>query len=393
MAAAHLMPVYAWQDVTFTHGQGAWLWDKQGKKYLDFLAGIAANALGHAHPKLVAAICEQAGKLMHVSNGFLIQEQLDLAAKLTEVSGMENAFFCSTGAEANETAIKLVRLSGNRQGKKVPTIVVMERAFHGRTMATITASGNAKVSAGFEPLVEGFIRCPYNNLNALRQILAQHDNIVAVMLEPIQGEGGILVPDESYLPGVRQLCDEFSVFMILDEVQTGIGRTGKMYAYQHYPFLPDIVTSGKGLGAGYPIAACLARGKAAQVFEVGQHGTTYGGNPLASRIGLTVLNTILEENLLGHVSAIGDYLQQTLRRALAGIEGVAIRGKGLMVGVELPQPCAALRVAGLDAQPLGWIFNVTAEKVIRLVPPLIITREQVDIFVSGLTALIKATLR
>lgn len=382
----HLMQTYARQKVAFAKGEGVWLTDTEGKKYLDLLAGIAVVSLGHSHPKITQVIAEQAGQLMQVSNGFEIPEQSKLADTMCRVSDMDKVFYCSTGAEANECAIKIARLWGNRKGIEVPTIIVMDKSFHGRTMATIAAGGNQKVREGFEPHLAGFVHVPYNDAYALNAAMAEHDNVVAVMFEPIQGEGGINIPAPGFMAEVRDICDEHNVMMILDEVQTGVGRTGKYYAYQHSDVMPDIVTTAKALGNGYPIGACMARGEAADVLGVGTHGTTYGGNPLACRVTQTVFDLIESENILQKVTDDGRYFIEQLNSHLGKHACVKdIRGVGMMIGIELDRACTELRPKGLEK---GLVFNVTAQKVIRLVPPLTITREEIDQAVSLLDELI-----
>lgn len=382
----HLMHTYARQAVAFERGEGSWLYDKDGKRYLDLLAGIAVVSLGHSHPKITQVIQEQCAKLMQVSNGFEIPEQSQLADTMCRLSGMDNVFFCSTGAEALECAIKIARYWGNKKGIALPTIIAMDKAFHGRTMATISAGGNQKVREGFEPHLEGFIHIPYNDAFALNAALAENDSVVAVLLEPIQGEGGINVPADDFLKQVRDICDEHGVLMMLDEVQTGVGRTGQYYAYQHSDILPDVVASAKALGNGYPIGACLAQGEAAEVLGVGSHGTTYGGNPLASRVAQTVFEVLEQDKLLEHVNEVGAYFIEQLNAHLGKHSCVKeIRGKGLMIGIELDRQCTDLRPKGLDK---GLVFNVTAQKVIRLVPPLTISREEVDLAVQLLDELI-----
>ena len=371
-----LMSTYAPLPIAFEKGQGPWLWDKEGNQYLDTFGGIAVCALGHAHPAVSTAIEQQAKKLLHTSNAFEITHQVSLAHKLLTLSQMDNVFFCNSGAEANEAAFKLCRLYGNEKGIKDPAIVVMEKGFHGRSLACLSASGNRKVQAGFEPLVQGFIRAPYNDISALENIAKNSPNIVAIFLEPIQGEAGVHLPSPDFLPHLRQLCHHHGWLMGLDEVQTGIGRTGKFFAYQHYDFLPDIVTSAKALGNGIPIGACLARGTAAHLFKPGNHGSTFGGNPFSTKVALTVLETLEHEGLFDYVSEAGCYLMDGLKRQLSHHDAVVdIRGQGLMIGIELNGPCAAIKTLGLER---GVLFNVTAEKVIRLVPPYTLTHEQMD---------------
>lgn len=371
---SHLMNTYNRQHVTFTHGEGAWLWDINGKRYLDALSGIAVNTLGHAHPKFTAALSAQIGKLIHVSNVYQIREQELIADKLCELSRMQEVFLCNSGCEANEAAIKLARLYGNQRGIDTPTIIVMEKAFHGRTLATLSATGNRKVQAGFEPLVKGFVRVPYDDLDAIRQVAQHTPNIVAVLVEPIQGEGGIRTPDVSYLQGLRKICDEHEWLLMLDEVQCGLGRTGKWFAFQHAGILPDVMTLAKGLGSGVPVGACLAAGKAAGTFKPGNHGSTFGGNPLASTAALTTLNIMEQDKLLEHAATLGAWLKQQLQTRLAGVKGVVtVRGQGLMLGIELDKPCAELVGKALEK---GLLINVTADSVIRLLPPLIFTEAE-----------------
>jgi acetylornithine aminotransferase len=386
------MNTYSRQPVTFTHGEGVWLFDAEGNKYLDALAGVAVNGLGHAHPKLVKAISEQAAKLIHVSNIYHISEQEALADKLAEISGMDKVFFCNSGCEANEAAIKLARLYGHNKGIETPEIIVMERSFHGRTMATLSATGNRKAQAGFEPLVSGFIRVPYDDVEAVKQIASRKNNVVAVLVEPVQGEGGVHIPTDmaAYLQGLRKICDDNGWLMMLDEVQSGIGRTGTWFAFQHSKMSPDVMTLAKGLGSGVPIGACVAKGAAAEVFTPGKHGSTFGGNPLATMAGLTTLKVIEEEKLRENAQQIGDLICNSLRAALNGLAGVVvIRNAGLMIGIELDRPCANLVKMALEDKLL---INVTAEKVVRLLPPLIINQAEANELVSRLAALIKTFL-
>jgi acetylornithine/N-succinyldiaminopimelate aminotransferase len=389
---SHLMNTYSSQPVSFVKGEGVWLWDKDGNKYLDALAGVAVNGLGHAHPKLVKAISEQAAKLIHVSNIYHINEQEALADKLVEISGMDKVFFCNSGCEANEAAIKLARLYGHNKGITNPEIIVMERSFHGRTMATLSATGNRKAQAGFEPLVSGFIRVPYDDVEAVKQIASHKNNVVAILVEPVQGEGGVHIPADmaGYLQGLRKLCDDNSWLLMLDEVQTGIGRTGTWFAFQHTKISPDVMTLAKGLGSGVPIGACVAKGKAAETFTAGKHGSTFGGNPLATTAGLTTLRAIEEEKLRENAQQMGDLICNGLRAALNGLAGVVvIRNAGLMIGVELDRPCADLVKMALADKLL---INVTAEKVVRLLPPLVINKAEANELVTRLAALIKTFL-
>ncbi|HEU4709331.1 MAG TPA: acetylornithine transaminase [Methylophilaceae bacterium] len=388
----HLMNTYSRQPVTFVRGEGVWLWDENGKRYLDSLAGVAVNGLGHAHPRLVSAICEQAGRLIHVSNIYGIAEQARLADKLCALSDMDKAFFCNSGAEANEAAIKLARLYGHQKNIEMPEIIVMEKAFHGRTLATLSATGNRKVQAGFEPLVSGFVRVPFDDLEAVRQVASRHPNVVAVLVEPIQGEGGINIPKDgaAYLQGLREICNEHGWLLMLDEVQSGIGRTGTFFAYQHTGIVPDVLTLAKGLGSGVPVGACLAAGKAAEVFTPGKHGSTFGGNPLATTAGLATLEVIEQDKLCAHAEELGNWLNEALQSALKGVPGVLrIRNAGLMVGIELDRPCGELVGQALAA---GLLINVTAETVVRLLPPLIINKEEAQQLVDTLAPLIRKFL-
>ncbi|MFL9610618.1 acetylornithine transaminase [Methylobacillus sp. Pita2] len=388
----HLMNTYARQPVTFTKGEGAWLWDTEGKRYLDALAGIAVNGLGHAHPRLVAAISEQAGRLIHVSNVYGIAEQSRLADRLCEVSGMDKVFVCNSGCEANEAAIKLARLYGHNKGIENPEIIVMERAFHGRTLATLSATGNRKTQAGFEPLVSGFIRVPFDDLDAVRQVARHNKNVVAILLEPIQGEGGINVPRDSaaYFKGLREICDTHGWLLMLDEVQSGVARTGTWFAFQHTDVVPDVMTLAKGLGSGVPIGACLAHGPAAEVFTYGKHGSTFGGNPLACSAALATLDIIESDGLLAHAEQLGNYIREAFAASLQDVAGVSvIRNAGLMIGIELDRPCAELVKQALEA---GLLINVTAEKVIRLLPPLVMNEQEAQQVVDILAPLIKKFL-
>ena len=383
---SHVMNTYARLPVAFTHGQGVWLWDAQGKRYLDALGGIAVNTLGHAHPKLVQTLATQAGRLIHTSNIYQITEQENLADKLAAISGMDKVFFCNSGCEANEAAIKIARLYAKGKGVENPAIVVMEKAFHGRTLATLSATGSRKVHAGFEPLVSGFVRVPYDDLEAVRQVAQNNRNVVAVLVEPIQGEGGINVAHFEYLKGLRELCDQYQWLLMLDEIQCGLGRTGKWFYYQHAGVLPDVVTLAKGLAGGVPIGACLAKGAAAEVFKPGNHGSTFGGNPFACAAALTTLEVIEQENLLDNAVKVGDSIRAGFGAALANVKGVvAVRGMGLMLGIELDRPCAELTQRALDA---GLLINVTADKVVRLLPPLIISEDEARQLVERLSALI-----
>ncbi|MEJ2509334.1 MAG: aspartate aminotransferase family protein [Gammaproteobacteria bacterium] len=385
-----LMSTYKPLPVTFTHGEGAWLWDDQEHKYLDAMSGIAVCGLGHAHPAVTAAVCEQAGRLVHTSNLYHVARQQELADRLTAVTGMDRAFFCNSGAEANEAAIKLARLWGHRRGVAQPTIIVMEGSFHGRTLATLTATGNRKVQAGFEPLVQGFVRAAYDDLEAIEKIAAHSPDVVAVLVEPVQGEGGIRVPGDDYLAGLRESCDRHGWLLMFDEIQTGIGRSGHWLASQRAGVQGDVVTLAKGLGNGVPIGACLARGEAAEVFQPGNHGSTFGGNPLASAAALAVLQTIEDQQLAARAASLGDRMLDGLRQALGEQPGVIdVRGLGLLLAIELAEPCAELVPRALE---MGLLINVTAERVVRLLPPLILTDEEADHIVAGVSGLIKAFL-
>jgi acetylornithine/N-succinyldiaminopimelate aminotransferase len=386
----HLMNTYGRLPVAFTHGEGVWVWDTEGRKYLDALSGIAVTGLGHAHPRVVSAIAEQAGRMIHSSNLYRIPEQERLADKLTEVSGMDRVFLCNSGCEANEAAIKLARLHGHQKGIEQPVIVVMEKAFHGRTIATLSATGSRKVQAGFEPLLTGFSRVPYGDREAIEHVAANNRSVVAVLVEPIQGEGGINVPDETYLAFLREACDRHGWLLMFDEVQTGMGRTGKWFAFQHTGISPDVMTLAKGLGNGVPIGACLARGAAADVFSPGKHGSTFGGNPLCSAASLATLEAIEAEGLMENASRIGGLIRAELSQRLAGEPGVKqIRGKGLMIGIELDRPCGDLVKRGLEA---GLLINVTADTVVRLLPPLILRNGEAQLLVERLAELIRSFL-
>lgn len=386
----HLMNTYGRLPVAFTHGEGVWVWDTEGRKYLDALSGIAVTGLGHAHPRVVSAIAEQAGRMIHASNLYRIPEQERLADKLTAVSGMDRVFLCNSGCEANEAAIKLARLHGHQKGIEQPVIVVMEKAFHGRTLATLSATGSRKVQAGFEPLLTGFSRVPYGDREAIEHVAANNRSVVAVLVEPIQGEGGVNVPDETYLAFLREACDRHGWLLMFDEVQTGMGRTGKWFAFQHTGIAPDVMTLAKGLGNGVPIGACLARGAAADVFSPGKHGSTFGGNPLCCAASLATLEAIEAEGLMENASRIGGLIRAELSQRLAGEPGVKqIRGKGLMIGIELDRPCGDLVKRGLEA---GLLINVTADTVVRLLPPLILRNGEAQMLVERLAELIRSFL-
>ncbi len=382
-----LMTTYAPLPITFEKGKGVYLWDKAGKEYLDAVAGVAVCGLGHAHPEVAKAIAEQAHTLVHTSNLYQIEHQQQLADQLCELSGMESVFFSNSGAEANEAAIKLARLYGKQRSIERPNIIVASGSFHGRTLATLSATGNRKVQAGFSPLVDGFVRVPYNDMTAIEQVAKANSNVVAILIEPVQGEGGVIVPDTNYLQQLRAICDANDWLLMLDEIQTGVGRTGKWFAFQHSKIKPDVMTLAKALGNGVPIGACLATGKAAALFTPGTHGSTFGGNPLATRAGLAVLDIIRKNNLIDNVKTIGDYFIAEFKTKLNGIDQVkAIRGKGLMIGIELKNDCGELVAA---ASEQGVLINVTAANTIRLLPPLIITKKQADKVIATVVTLIK----
>ncbi|MFH2139255.1 MAG: aspartate aminotransferase family protein [Pseudomonadota bacterium] len=387
---SHLMNTYARQPVAFTHGEGVWLFDSNGKRYLDALSGIAVNTLGHAHPEFTAALSAQIGKLIHVSNVYQIPEQERIADKLCELSGMQEAFLCNSGCEANEAAIKLARMYGHSKGIDIPNIIVMEKSFHGRTLATLSATGNRKVQAGFEPLVKGFVRVPYDDLTAVEQVAANNPDVVAILVEPIQGEGGIRIPDAAYLQGLRKICDANGWLLMLDEVQSGIGRTGKWFAHQHTGITPDVMTLAKGLGSGVPVGACLTAGKATGTFKPGNHGSTFGGNPLACTAALTTLTIMEKQNLPAHAATLGAWIQQHLQARLGSVKGVvAVRGSGLMIGIELNKPCGELVGKALDS---GLLINVTADSVVRLLPSLVYTQTEAQQLVDMLCPLIESLL-
>jgi acetylornithine aminotransferase len=384
--SGHLMNTYARLPVRFSRGEGVWLWDEQGKQYLDALAGVAVCNLGHTHPAVSKAVCDQAGTLVHTSNIYQIAEQELLGDALCSESGMDKVFFSNSGAEANEAAIKIARLYGHNQGIENPTIIVMDNSFHGRTLATLSATGNRKVQAGFEPLVSGFIRVPYNNLEAVRTIATHNREVVAVLVEPVQGEGGVIVPATDYLNELRDICDEQSWLLMLDEIQTGMGRTGRLFAHQHNDILPDVMTLAKGLGNGFPVGACLARGLAAEVFAPGSHGSTFGGNLLACRVGRTVLETITSENIPDRAAEMGKYLLNGFRKNLEGLDHVtSIRGLGLMIGIQLASNCTELVAQALEK---GLLINVTAGNTIRLLPPLILEQAEADQIIETVSDLV-----
>jgi len=390
--SVHLMKNYMRLPVTFVKGEGVWLWDTHGDRYLDALSGVAVNGLGHAHPKLVKAISEQAAKLIHVSNYYEIAEQTALANILAEISGMDRVFFCNSGCEANEASIKLARLYGHNKGIDKPEIIVMDKSFHGRTMATLSATGNRKVQAGFEPLVSGFVRVPYDDILAVKQIAANKNNVVAILVEPVQGEGGVNIPKDSsaYLEMLRNVCDANDWLLMVDEVQTGIGRTGEWFAFQHAAIKPDVMSLAKGLGSGVPIGACLASGKAADVFVYGKHGSTFGGNPLACAAGLATIKAIDEENLRQNAETIGNFIRAGFEEAFNNTPQVkVVRNAGMMIGIELDRPCGDLVKMALAEKLL---INVTAESVIRLLPPLIMNEEEASLLIEKLSNIVHAFL-
>ena len=389
-SSPHVMTTYGRLPIALSHGQGCQVWDVNGKRYLDALGGIAVNTLGHAHPQLVAALRDQVGKLIHTSNYYHVPLQEELAAKLVELSGMSNVFFCSTGLEANEAALKMARKFGHSKGIARPEVVVYEKAFHGRSIATLSATGNAKIQAGFEPLLEGFVRVPINDMAALKQATANNPNVVAVFFEAIQGEGGINPMEASYLQQVRQLCDERDWLLMIDEVQCGMGRTGKWFAHQWAGIVPDVMPLAKGLGSGVPVGAVVAGPKAANIFAVGNHGTTFGGNPLAMRAGVETIRIMEQDGLVAHAARVGAHLRAAFERELGAHPGLKeIRGQGLMIGIDLKVPCSELMGRAADA---GLLISVTADSVIRLVPPLIMSISEADEVVAVLVPLIRSLL-
>jgi acetylornithine/N-succinyldiaminopimelate aminotransferase len=385
---SHVMNTYARQPVAFVRGEGVWLWDEAGKKYLDALAGIAVNTLGYGHPRFKKALLGRIESgVLHTSNLWRIPDQEAAADRLAEITGLDEVFFCNSGLEANEAAIKVARKYGHERGIAEPAIIVMEKAFHGRSLATLSATGSRKVQAGFEPLVSGFVRVPLNDLDAVRQVAERNKNVVAVFIEPIQGEGGINVSRLEYLRGLKEICDRNQWLFMSDEVQCGLGRTGKWFVYQHAGFLPDVVPLAKGLGSGVPVGACVVGGRAKGVFKPGNHGSTFGGNPLAMTAVATTIDTIKDEGLLANATRVGD----VIRSGLASVEGISeIRGMGLMIGVELGQACGELVRQALEA---GLVINVTADNVIRLLPPLVMTEAEGRMVVERLAPLIRAFLQ
>ena len=382
----HIMSTYAPMPVTFESGKGAILTDSNGKEYLDALSGIAVCGLGHAHPAVAKAISEQANKLIHTSNLYEIENQQNLADKLCQLSGLDRVFFSNSGAEANEAAIKIARLYGHQKNIDVPAIIVMENSFHGRTMATLSATGSRKVQAGFEPLVQGFVRAPYNDIESIENIAKNNSNIVAIMVEPVQGESGIQIPDADYLNKLREICDQNEWLLMLDEIQTGMGRTGEWFAFQHNNIKPDVMTLAKALANGVPIGACLANEKTASLMKPGNHGSTFGGNPLSCAAGLAVIETMQAEQLVGKAKEMGNYLVEALQKELGDVDGVVeVRGLGLMIGIELNQPCTELFSKALEEKLL---LAIQADTIIRLLPPLILTKEQADTIVQKISQLV-----
>ena len=384
---SHVMNTYARQPVAFVRGEGVWLWDDEGRKYLDALAGIAVNTLGYAHPKLTRALSQRiASGVIHTSNLWRIPDQEAAADRIAEITGLDEVFFCNSGLEANEAAIKVARKYGHERGIAEPAIIVMEKAFHGRSLATLSATGSRKVQAGFEPLVSGFVRVPLNDLEAVRQVAEHNKNVVAVFIEPIQGEGGINVSRLDYLRGLKEICERKEWLFMSDEVQCGLGRTGKWFVYQHAGFLPDVVPLAKGLGSGIAVGACVVGGRAKGVFKPGNHGSTFGGNPLAMTAVRTTIDTIKEEGLLANAVRVGDVIRNSLPRAEGMVE---VRGMGLMIGIELARPCGELVKQALDA---GLVINVTADNVIRMLPPLVMTEAEGRMVVERLAPLVQRFL-
>ena len=385
---SHVMNTYARQPVAFVRGQGVWLYDTAGKKYLDALSGIAVNTLGHNHPRLVKALQDQVASIIHTSNLFQNPLQEAAADRIARITGLDEVFFCNSGLEANEAALKVARKYGHDRGIDEPAIIVMEKAFHGRSLATLSATASRKVQAGFEPLVQGFVRVPLNDLEAVKQVAARNKNVVAVFVEPIQGEGGINVSRLEYLKGLKEICDRNEWLFMSDEIQCGLGRTGKWFVYQHAGFLPDVVPLAKGLAGGVPVGACVVGGRAKGVFKPGNHGSTFGGNPLAMTGIITTIDTMEEEGLLQNAARVGEAILDGLHESLAGVPGVTeVRGKGLMIGVELDRPCGELVKKALDA---GLVINVTADNVIRMLPPLIMSEAEGRDVVERLVPLVKA---
>ena len=383
-----IMPTYGRQDVAFVKGEGTWLEDSQGKRYLDALGGLAVIVLGHANKAVAKTLSEQSTMLLHTSNLYRIPKQEELADELRHLSGMDNMFFANSGAEANECAIKIARLYGYNKGVENPTIIVADSSFHGRTLATLTATGNRKVQAGFEPLVKGFFRVPFNDADSVREVAEHNNSVVAVMVEPVQGEAGIQVPDDDYLNQLRQICDDNDWLLILDEIQCAIGRTGTFFCYQQSKILPDIVTIAKGLANGVPIGVCLASGRAAGVMHPGTHGSTFGGNPLACATALTVIKEVEDNDLADRAAELGDRMMDQFRQRLGNLNNVKeVRGKGLMIGIELDSPCGDLVAQAFEQ---GLLINVTVDKVVRLLPHLTTTDEEADQIIDIVAGLIEA---
>lgn len=387
MSELAIMNTYGKLSVTFESGDGCWLFDTDGNKYFDTFSGVAVSGLGHSNPAIAKAIKDQASRLIHCSNVFHSPLQQELAEKLRNLSGMDKVFLCNSGAEANETAIKIARKFGNERQIKTPTIITLKRAFHGRTMATLSASGNPKVQQGYEPLLEGFVQTAMNDLEAIEKLVSSRSDIIAIMLEPIQGEAGIYQANKDFLVGIRELCDTHNMLMICDEIQSGCGRTGAFFSYQHADITPDVVTIAKGLGNGFPVGACLARGSASKVLTPGSHGSTFGGNPLASKAALTVLQEIENNGLIRRAREMGEHILNELSDALLGADYVAdVRGKGLMIGIEMSDPCFALVPI---AKEKGILLNVTADKVIRLLPPLTMSNEECEFLIDAVIQIIR----
>ena len=386
----HVMPTYGRLPIALSHGEGAYVWDTEGRRYLDGLSGIAVNTLGHNHPKLVAALQDQVTKMIHSCNYYQVPLQEELARLLVERSGLTNAFFCNSGLEANEAALKIARKFGHDKGIHRAEVIVCERAFHGRSIATLSATGNPKIHAGFEPLVEGFVRVPFNDIAALEETVATHPNVTAIFMETIQGEGGITPARVDYLQAARRVCDDKGILLMLDEVQCGMGRTGKWFAHQWAGIQPDVMPLAKGLGSGVPIGAVVCGPKAANVLQAGNHGTTFGGNPLAMRAGVTTIQVMEEEQLLSQADHVGKHLMAALKHELGDVKGVKeIRGEGLMIGVELDRPCGVILTRAMEA---GLLLSVTADTVVRLLPPLIFTTEQADDLVVILAPIVRQFL-
>ncbi len=387
----HIMPTYGRLPVTFEKGDGVWLWDTEGERYLDALSGIAVCNLGHAHPALHQALCEQSKKLIHTSNLYGIAQQEKLADALTRISGMDNIFFCNSGTEANEAALKIARLWGHSRGIDNPVVITMEKSFHGRTLGALSATGNSKIQQGFEPLLPGFIHVPFNDIAALEQAITDNPNVVAILVEPVQGEGGVNIPATDYLNKVRQLCDRTQCLMMLDEVQTGIGRTGQFLAYQHNDIIPDVCTLAKGLGNGVPIGACMARGTAAQILSAGKHGSTFGGNPLACSAALAVIQTLEQTELIDEAGQKGQLICEQIQQKTKNSTVVRdIRHLGLMIGIELTENCSHLVAQALQK---NLLINVTANNTIRLLPPLVIEPEHIEILTDTLASLINESFK